>query len=442
MTNEPRPTQSTEATGGDPLTETANRSDETGPWSADAPDNAQPGAAAEPGTAAAPARAADDAASSEAQAAARPIEPAEATEREPASAAPARRRSVAGILILPLLLAVVAGAAYLTRGQWLPAIESRLAGEPAPAKAPAAKAAPDTPAAAPSAPTVDGLRGQVQGLQARVAELENSLRDVQQRTVAGSAGAADGLAAEALAPRFAELAQQNEEIAQRVARLEQISAAIQGLSERIGRLEQATTQAAALESQVRTLTSQAQRLQDNFAGVNATVLAVGQLAEALNAGQPFVRPLAAVRSLTAGDPDMAEAVNSLQAYAAEGIATVPALAARFPATADAVARAAPVREGEAWTDRVINQFASLLTVRTIGATAARDGGLDAALSEAQVALDGGDLATAVAIVGQIEGSAAEPAAAWLAAARARLAADQALATLQQTALDRLSATKG
>jgi hypothetical protein len=349
---------------------------------------------------------------------------------------------VAGILILPLLLAVIAGAAYLTRGQWLPAIESRLAREPAPAKPPAAKAAPDTPVAAPSAPAIDGLRGQVQGLQGRLAELENTLRDVQHRTIAGTAGAADGLAAEALAPRFAELAQQNEEIAARMARLEQMSAAIQGLSERIGRLEQATTQAAALESQVRTLTSQAQRLQDNFAGVNATVLAVGQLAEALNAGQPFVRPLAAVRSFTASDPDMAEAVNSLQAHAAEGIATVPALAARFPATADAVARAAPVREGEAWTDRVINQFASLLTVRTIGSTAARDGGLDAALSEAQVALDGGDLATAVAIVGQIEGSAAEPAAAWLAAARARLAADQALSTLQQTALDRLNATKG
>lgn len=441
MTNEPRPTESTEAKPGEPMTE--NRSDQTGPWAA-APGADTVRGNADPGSAASDAAAADTPQpDDDRRGPVRPDDPAAETDSpQPAPAAPpARRRSLAGVLVLPLVLAVLAGAAYLTRGQWLPAIESRLSGEPVTAKPPAAKA-PETAVAPPPASPVDAVRGQVQALQTRIADLESTLQSVRQEIAAAPTSATDGSAGEALAPQLAALTQQDEELATRIAHLEQLSAAIQGLSERIGRLEQVTTQTAALETQVRTLTSQAQRQQENFSDVNATVLAVGQLAEAVHAGQPFVRPLAAVRSLAASDPDMAEAANSLQAHAAEGIATVPALMARFPATADAVARAAPATDGGAWTDRVVNQFASLLTIRTIGSTAARNGGLDAALSEAQVALDGGDLATAVAIVGEIEGKAAEPAADWLAAARARLAANQALATLQQTALERLNATKG
>lgn len=436
MTNESRPTQATEAAGGQPLPESPRRSDDAGAWTAPAPDSEACDAVADPGPTGPGAASPGDAVNGDQQAGAPPAEP------EAVPSAPRRRPSIAGILVLPLLLAVVAGAAYLTRGQWLPAIESRLAGQPAPPPPPAVQSSPSAAPEASPVAAAEALGGGVASLQNRIAELENTLRDLQQRSAAGAAAPADGAAAAALAPRLAALAQQNEEMAARLTRLEQLSAGLQSLSERVARLEQAMTQTAALESHVRTLTSQAQRLQENFSDVNATVLAVGQLAEAVNAGQPFVRPLAAVRALVADDPDMADAVNALQAHAATGVATVPALAARFPATADAVARAAPVTEGEAWTDRVVNQFATLLTIRTIGSTAARSGGLDAALSEAQIALDGGDLATAVAIVGDIEGSAAAPAAEWLAAARARLAADQALATLQQRALDRLNATKG
>ena len=172
------------------------------------------------------------------------------------------------------------------------------------------------------------------------------------------------------------------------------------------------------------------------------MLAAGQLAQAVNDGQSFVRPLAAVRALGGDDPDIAQAAAELEPFASSGIPSLAALRALFPEMADAVVRAEPATEGTGWTDKVADRLASLVTIRRIGPDAVAGGGADGVVAQAEIALNGGDLNAAVAALGKLHGAPAEAAAGWLDTARARLGAEHALATLQQRAIARLSSAKG
>jgi hypothetical protein len=139
---------------------------------------------------------------------------------------------------------------------------------------------------------------------------------------------------------------------------------------------------------------------------------------------------------------MAEAISRLEPHAATGVPTTAALAARFPMVADAIARAAPTTGGDTWIDRVADKFASLVSIRATGPAAARAGGIDAVLAEAEAELKAGDLASAVAVLRRIEGQAAVPAEEWLKAAEMRLAADRAVAALEAEAAARLAKARG
>ena len=83
--------------------------------------------------------------------------------------------------------------------------------------------------------------------------------------------------------------------------------------------------------------------------------------------------------------------------------------------------------------RLLGRVEGLVTVRPVGGEVAGDDP-PARLARAEAKLDRGDLAGAVAEVGAITGAAAAPAADWLAAARARLAAQQAIQQLQAAAV--------
>jgi hypothetical protein len=221
-----------------------------------------------------------------------------------------------------------------------------------------------------------------------------------------------------------------------------LTGSVTALDERIARLERSAIQTGALESQVRELSAKALTLREGFASLNTAVLAVSQLGQAVGGGTPYVRELAAVRSVAGSDPVMADAIAKLEPHAASGVPTTAALAARFPVVADAIARAAPTSGGDGWMDRVADKFASLVSIRATGPAAARAGGIDAVLAEAEAVLKTGDLASAVAVVSRIEGQAAVPAEEWLRAAETRLAADRAVAALEAEAAARLAKARG
>lgn len=214
------------------------------------------------------------------------------------------------------------------------------------------------------------------------------------------------------------------------------------LAERISRLESQAANATSLAQQVRSLEVTTQAARDAASKISTTVLAVGQLVQAAEGGQGFVRQLAAVRAVGGEDPDIAQAAAALENYAASGIPTLATLRARFPETAQAVARAEPVTEGDGWTDKVVDRLASLVTIRRTGPSAMANPGVDGILARAEATLFGGDLSSAVKAMEELSGPPAEAAADWLQLARSRLEAERLLATLQQRAIARLSAARG
>jgi hypothetical protein len=87
-------------------------------------------------------------------------------------------------------------------------------------------------------------------------------------------------------------------------------------------------------------------------------------------------------------------------------------------------------------DRAWARLRSVVTVRPVGGDVAGDSP-EARLARAEARLDEGDLASAVGELEGLQGTAAEAAAPWLAGARARAAADEAIARLRERALARV-----
>jgi len=172
---------------------------------------------------------------------------------------------------------------------------------------------------------------------------------------------------------------------------------------------------------------------------NALLLAVGQLREASRESRGFADALGAVRALAAGDAALVGLTDRLAPHAGGGVADLIALRARFPATADAIARAQLAPGGQSWVARTIARVSNLVTVRRVGETAASKDDVQGLLARAELRLAAGDLAGAAAALGRLDGAPAKAAADWLSAARARIAVDTAVNDLYARALGAVSA---
>ncbi len=138
----------------------------------------------------------------------------------------------------------------------------------------------------------------------------------------------------------------------------------------------------------------------------------------------------AAMALAAGQKlgEVAGAPAALARFANENPPTEASLRQSFPPAArQALAAAHPATDGEPLLTRLWAQAQDLVTIRQgdhvlIGDPAA------GVLARARAALDAGDLATAAADVGTLQGAPAQAMAAWLAQARALLEARAALAS--------------
>jgi uroporphyrinogen-III synthase len=186
----------------------------------------------------------------------------------------------------------------------------------------------------------------------------------------------------------------------------------------------------------------------------AFVLAVGNLGSALSTGRPFAAELSAMTELAAKDPSLsarvAELTAPVAARATAGVPTLVDLRARFPQAARAIvdaakqadAPAAEQTEPRAWYDVPLDWLSaagdfvtSEVSVRPVGDVEGDDAG--ARVARAEVRLSENALAAAVAELEALSGAAAAAAESWLADARARLTAEQAVAALQAAAVTRL-----
>lgn len=139
----------------------------------------------------------------------------------------------------------------------------------------------------------------------------------------------------------------------------------------------------------------------------------------------------ALAALAAGQPlgDIPQAPAALARYATVAPPTEPALRLAFPAAAHAaLAAGQPDSGGKQLLDRLWAEAQDLVTIRRGDHVLLGDPNAGV-LAHAQIALDAGDLAGAVATVATLTGPAAQVMAPWLEQARGLLAARTALADL-------------
>ena len=299
--------------------------------------------------------------------------------------------------------------------------------------------------AAPAAGAVStDLVQRLDALEQSNSELKSTLDRLAAAPGSSEAGAPAPELAQRLDAVAGDLAAAKEQL-QALERESAQSAAPERLSALSDRIEENAAELRAMQGELSRLVELPKRVQDLAGAIEAAsgqtqktafVLASGQLEAALDSGQPYVSELGAVRRLAAEDPELPALLAKLEEHADEGIPGMAELRLRFEDMALAAVQASQSTVEGDWMDRAWARLRSLVTVRPVGGDVAGDSA-EAHLARAEARLGEGDLAGAVAEVEALEGPAAEAAAPWLAGARARAAADQAIEALRERALARV-----
>ncbi len=278
----------------------------------------------------------------------------------------------------------------------------------------------------PPDPRIATLAQQVSGLEARVTRLE-------QRPVSDSADMAS------LAARVAMLEQRPtaSEPAQPPAsapapNLAPLEARIAALEAKQPAETQLTAQVDTLGSNLRAQQADlARRLDSDEARLATMERNAGQIATLADRANRLARIQAAQAALDAGQ-SLGELPGAPAALARFATATPPTLASlrlAFPDAARAALSASrPVATDKPLLERIWASAQDLVTIRQDGRVIVGDPAA-AALDQAGIALDAGDLAAAVNAVASLSGPPAQAMAGWLAEARALLAARAALAEM-------------
>jgi hypothetical protein len=154
---------------------------------------------------------------------------------------------------------------------------------------------------------------------------------------------------------------------------------------------------------------------------SAQIVALGALRDAIVAGAPFAKELAAVHALLG---ERAAALAPFESSAAEGLPTIPKLAARFAALAPKLSREP---EPEGYFARLWANVTHLVEVRPVGEVEGTSAGAIVARMEAR--LQRGDLAAALDEATRLPDAAKSVAADWLAVATRRRDAEIAVKNL-------------
>lgn len=270
----------------------------------------------------------------------------------------------------------------------------------------------------------------IAALQDRLAAVERNMSELGDRLAEETGGPA-------VASRLSELDNRLQQIENRPlpspgvdpATFEQARARIDDLSNQLDTL---TTRLDDIAQRVASLESQAGEREPaaEAARRTAVALAVQNLERALEGSSSYEAELRTLRALLKGDHPT---LDTLAAHADSGLPSQSALVARFPDMARATLRAEAVPPEGTWWERLSGRVTGLVTIRPTGE--AQGMSTEAVLARMEARLEEGDLAAAVAEGEHLSGPAADAAADWLADARARVAAERALAELR----DRLTA---
>jgi hypothetical protein len=172
---------------------------------------------------------------------------------------------------------------------------------------------------------------------------------------------------------------------------------------------------------------------------SALLLTLLRIRDAVEVARPFAAEYDAFTALAQPRPEIAAAAAPLAEPAKTGVASRTVLVARLHALAGAIATAeAPPAEPD-WSDKVLARLRGLVTIRRIDGAGQSEP--EAAVSAAERALRGGDLAAAIAALDRLAGPPAEAARPWLQMARQRLAVEAALQRVEELVTARLGSAR-
>ena len=172
---------------------------------------------------------------------------------------------------------------------------------------------------------------------------------------------------------------------------------------------------------------------------SALLLTLLRIRDAVEVTRPFAAEYEAFAALVQARPEIAAAAGPLAEPAKTGVASRAVLLARLHALAGAIAAAEAQPAEPDWSEKVLARLRGLVTIRRIDGAGQSEP--EAAVSAAERALAGGDLAAAVAPLGRLAGPPAEAARPWLQMARQRLAVEAALHRVEELLTARLGATR-
>ena len=147
-----------------------------------------------------------------------------------------------------------------------------------------------------------------------------------------------------------------------------------------------------------------------------------------------------LRNLAEGDAELTGLIEPMARHATTGLPTLRDLQARFPEVARRIAAIEASSAEDGWTGGVLRRLSEAVNLRPIGLV---EGSAPSAVAaRAEVKLNDGDLAGALAELDALDGAAAEAAASWRADAEARQAAEQAVGRLGALVSQRFAAMAG
>ncbi len=364
----------------------------------------------------------------------------EAEPTEPRSSGGWGRAFVAAALVVVLVLGGAAVAGYLTYPTWAPKLLA--------AVNQGLRSSPDTAPVFAAPKAVAELRETVTRLHGELGKKDQEIASLRERVQAldGAVTQLRQTPPAAERPVSAEPALV-EELNRRIGRIEATLDADRAASrEAIARVNQELARIGgglqSANAAVKDLEAAMQRRKDADAQSRLLVIALSQLSAALAGSEPFEPLLTSLRAVGGQDGPLAEATEALRPYAGKGIPSRAQLRDRFDTVARDAVQAQSAPQGEGWIDRTLARLSNLVSVRTVGEGAEPRNPADAAVANAERSLGDGNLGAAVEALSTLQGAPAKAVEGWLADARARLAAERAVAALNERAKTALAEAGG
>jgi len=223
---------------------------------------------------------------------------------------------------------------------------------------------------------------------------------------------------------------------------EELSSQLSSEAARLDEMMAAQRDLAARLDEAEASLSETRAARDAAPGSRETLLLLAtlQLRDTLRGSGPYEQPLAMLANLAEKEGEIAGIIAPLERRASVGLPGLSALQASYPEAARRVAAIELGKEGEGWSAGVLRRLSEAVNLRPVGMV---EGDTPTAITaRAEVKLNEGDLAGALAELDKLDGAAAEAMANWRSEAEARLAGNRAVDALGALVSERFSSMAG